>query len=158
MGKPPFETSCLKETYNRIKKNNYTIPWVRQFDTMLFFFFFKEKKLYTKMLFRLSRINLKAIVFVQHINPAATTLIKRMLHADPTQRPTIAELQTDEFFTSGYIPLRLPTTCLTVPPRFSIAPSTATELSQRRPLTAINNKGNGPSRKRVERSPNSSDV
>lgn len=29
VGKPPFETSCLKETYNRIKKNNYTIPWVR---------------------------------------------------------------------------------------------------------------------------------
>ncbi|CAI5681019.1 unnamed protein product [Oreochromis niloticus] len=103
VGKPPFETSCLKETYNRIKKNNYTIPW--------------------------------------HINPAATALIKRMLHADPTQRPTIAELQADEFITSGYIPLRLPTTCLTVPPRFSIAPSTSTELSQRRPLTAINNKG-----------------
>uniref|UniRef100_A0A3Q1FH85 Serine/threonine-protein kinase PLK n=1 Tax=Acanthochromis polyacanthus TaxID=80966 RepID=A0A3Q1FH85_9TELE len=107
VGKPPFETSCLKETYNRIKKNNYTIPW--------------------------------------HINPAASSLIKRMLHADPAQRPTITELQADEFFTSGYIPLRLPTTCLTVPPRFSIAPSTATELSQRRPLTAINNKGKSPS-------------
>ncbi|XP_074521600.1 serine/threonine-protein kinase PLK1 [Halichoeres trimaculatus] len=103
VGKPPFETSCLKETYNRIKKNNYTIPW--------------------------------------HINPPASILIKRMLHADPTKRPTISELQTDEFFTSGYIPLRLPTTCLTVPPRFSIAPSTATELNQRRPLTAINNQG-----------------
>nr|XP_020478474.1 serine/threonine-protein kinase PLK1 isoform X2 [Monopterus albus] len=103
VGKPPFETSCLKETYNRIKKNSYTIPW--------------------------------------HVNPAASALIKRMLHADPAQRPTIAELQTDEFFTSGYIPTRLPTTCLTVPPRFSIAPSTAAELSQRRPLTAINNKG-----------------
>ncbi|TNN43654.1 Serine/threonine-protein kinase PLK1 [Liparis tanakae] len=102
VGKPPFETSCLKETYNRIKKNNYTIPW--------------------------------------HINPLATSLIKRMLHADPAQRPTITELQEDEYFTSGYIPSRLPTTCLTVPPRFSIAPSTAAELSQRRPLTAINNK------------------
>uniref|UniRef100_A0A3P8ULK4 Serine/threonine-protein kinase PLK n=1 Tax=Cynoglossus semilaevis TaxID=244447 RepID=A0A3P8ULK4_CYNSE len=103
VGKPPFETSCLKETYTRIKKNNYTIPW--------------------------------------HINPLASTLIKRMLHADPGQRPTIAEVIADEFFTSGYIPLRLPTTCLTVPPRFSIAPSTAGDLSQRRPLTAINNKG-----------------
>ncbi|XP_029007388.1 serine/threonine-protein kinase PLK1 isoform X1 [Betta splendens] len=102
VGKPPFETSCLKETYNRIKKNNYTVPW--------------------------------------HINPAASALIKRMLHADPAQRPTVAELLVDEFFTSGYIPTRLPTTCLTVPPRFSIAPSTAAELSQRRPLTAINNK------------------
>uniref|UniRef100_A0A8K9X459 Serine/threonine-protein kinase PLK n=1 Tax=Oncorhynchus mykiss TaxID=8022 RepID=A0A8K9X459_ONCMY len=102
VGKPPFETSCLKETYNRIKKNNYTIPW--------------------------------------QINPVAASLIKRMLHADPSQRPTVSQLLTDEFFTEGYIPLRLPTTCLTVPPRFSIAPSSL-EPSQRRPLTALNNKG-----------------
>ncbi|XP_045073789.1 serine/threonine-protein kinase PLK1 isoform X2 [Coregonus clupeaformis] len=102
VGKPPFETSCLKETYNRIKKNNYTIPW--------------------------------------QINPVAASLIKRMLHADPAQRPTVSQLQTDEFFTGGYIPLRLPTTCLTVPPRFSIAPSSL-EPSQRRPLTALNNQG-----------------
>lgn len=80
----------------------------------------------------------------QHINPAASALIKRMLHADPAQRPSIAELQTDEFITSGYIPLRLPTTCLTVPPRFSMGPTAAMELNQRRPLTAINNKGNAP--------------
>lgn len=80
---------------------------------------------------------------MQHINPNAASLIKRMLHADPTQRPTIAELQADEFIASGYVPLRLPTTCLTVPPRFSMGPTTAMELSQRRPLTAINNKGNG---------------
>lgn len=103
VGKPPFETSCLKETYNRIKKNSYTIPW--------------------------------------HINPAAASLIKRMLHADPSQRPTIGELQADEFFSTGYVPQRLPTTCLTVPPRFSMGPTAAAELGQRRPLTAINNKG-----------------
>uniref|UniRef100_A0A8C2WF06 Serine/threonine-protein kinase PLK n=1 Tax=Cyclopterus lumpus TaxID=8103 RepID=A0A8C2WF06_CYCLU len=115
VGKPPFETSCLKETYNRIKKNNYTIPW--------------------------------------HINPLATSLIKRMLHADPAQRPTITELQADEYFTSGYIPSRLPTTCLTVPPRFSIAPSTAAELNQRRPLTAINNKGKGRDRLTCRKEP-----
>lgn len=83
---------------------------------------------------------------LQHINPAAATLIKRMLHADPSQRPTVAELQADEFFTSGYVPSRLPTTCLTVPPRFSMGPTTAMELNQRRPLTAINNMGNGLSR------------
>ena len=26
VGKPPFETSCLKDTYQRIKKNEYHIP------------------------------------------------------------------------------------------------------------------------------------
>ncbi|XP_061840159.1 serine/threonine-protein kinase PLK1 [Nerophis lumbriciformis] len=103
VGKPPFETTCLKETYNRIKKNDYTIPW--------------------------------------HVNQSASVLIKRMLHADPSQRPTITEMLTDEFFATGFIPPRLPTTCLTVPPRFSIAPSTAADHAQRRPLTAINNKG-----------------
>ncbi|XP_049575790.1 serine/threonine-protein kinase PLK1 [Syngnathus scovelli] len=103
VGKPPFETSCLKETYNRIKKNNYTIPW--------------------------------------HVNPAAVSLIKRMLHADPSQRPTISQMLTDDFFTSGYIPTRLPTTCLTVSPRFSIAPSSDADAAQRRPLAALGNKG-----------------
>lgn len=26
MGKPPFETSCLKDTYMKIKKNEYHVP------------------------------------------------------------------------------------------------------------------------------------
>ncbi|KAG8557563.1 hypothetical protein GDO81_016658 [Engystomops pustulosus] len=99
VGKPPFETSCLKETYLRIKKNEYSIP--------------------------------------KHINPVAAALIQKMLRSDPNTRPTIDELLTDEFFTSGHIPNRLPTTCLTVPPRFSIAPSTI-DPSFRKPLTAIN--------------------
>ncbi|XP_051789293.1 serine/threonine-protein kinase PLK1 [Erpetoichthys calabaricus] len=99
VGKPPFETSCLKETYIRIKKNDYIIP--------------------------------------KHINPVAAALIGRMLRSDPTTRPTIADLLDDEFFTSGYIPQRLPTTCLTVPPRFSIAPSMI-DASTRKPLTALN--------------------
>ncbi|XP_077305442.1 serine/threonine-protein kinase PLK1 [Lithobates pipiens] len=99
VGKPPFETSCLKETYIRIKKNEYAIP--------------------------------------KHINPVAAALIQKMLRSDPTTRPTIDELLTDEFFTTGYIPSRLPTTCLTVPPRFSIAPSSI-DPSFRKPLTAIN--------------------
>ncbi|XP_075035478.1 serine/threonine-protein kinase PLK1 [Mixophyes fleayi] len=99
VGKPPFETSCLKETYIRIKKNEYVIP--------------------------------------KYINPVAAALIQKMLRSDPTTRPTIDDLLNDDFFTNGYIPSRLPTTCLTVPPRFSIAPSSV-EQSFRKPLTAIN--------------------
>ncbi|KAH0504204.1 Serine/threonine-protein kinase PLK1 [Microtus ochrogaster] len=99
VGKPPFETSCLKETYLRIKKNEYSIP--------------------------------------KHINPVATALIQKMLQTDPTARPTIHELLDDEFFTSGYIPARLPITCLTIPPRFSIAPSSL-DPSSRKPLTVLN--------------------
>ena len=29
VGKPPFETNCLKDTYQRIKKNEYHIPSTR---------------------------------------------------------------------------------------------------------------------------------
>ncbi|RXM31965.1 Serine/threonine-protein kinase PLK1 [Acipenser ruthenus] len=105
VGKPPFETSCLKETYIRIKKNDYTVP--------------------------------------RHINPVAAALMKKMLQADPTTRPTIAELLNDEFFTTGYIPQRLPTTCLTVAPRFSIAPSSI-DSSLRKPLTALNKASGSP--------------
>ncbi|KAG7459377.1 hypothetical protein MATL_G00210130 [Megalops atlanticus] len=100
VGKPPFETSCLKDTYLRIKNNEYTIP--------------------------------------RHISPAAASLIRQMLHPEPALRPTVSDLLADEYFTSAYIPTRLPTTCLTVPPRFSIAPGSLSEPSQRRPLTALN--------------------
>ncbi|KAM4892084.1 serine/threonine-protein kinase PLK1 [Sylvia borin] len=99
VGKPPFETSCLKDTYIRIKKNEYTIP--------------------------------------KHINPVAANLIQKMLRSDPAARPTIDELLNDEFFTSGYLPSRLPTSCLTIAPRFSLAPS-GMELGGRKPLTALN--------------------
>ncbi|XP_078095939.1 serine/threonine-protein kinase PLK1 [Mustelus asterias] len=99
VGKPPFETSCLKETYLRIKKNEYNIP--------------------------------------KHVNPVAASLIQKMLRSDPSARPNIHELLNDEFFTSGYLPVRLPTSCLTMAPRFSLAPG-GIDSSMRRPLTELN--------------------
>ncbi|XP_007433965.1 serine/threonine-protein kinase PLK1 [Python bivittatus] len=115
VGKPPFETSCLKETYIRIKNNAYTIP--------------------------------------THINPVAASLIQKMLQHDPAARPTIDELLSEEFFTAGYIPSRLPTTCLTVPPRFSLAPSSS-DPSSRRPLAVVNK---GPESPALEKVPTKED-
>lgn len=99
-----------------------------------------------------SRGSWLSLSLLQHINPVAASLIQKMLQSDPTARPTIHELLSDEFFTSGYIPARLPITCLTVPPRFSIAPSSL-DPSGRKPLSVLN-KGKtrpgqttGPSRK-----------
>lgn len=40
VGKPPFETSCLKETYLRIKKNEYSIPKVTEHTLSLHLFCF----------------------------------------------------------------------------------------------------------------------
>ena len=64
VGKPPFETSNLKDTYQRIRKNEYHIPASR-------------------------------------VSPAAGALIRRLLKADPTTRPTMDQVLDDEFFTSG---------------------------------------------------------
>uniref|UniRef100_UPI00358F74AD serine/threonine-protein kinase PLK1 isoform X2 n=1 Tax=Myxine glutinosa TaxID=7769 RepID=UPI00358F74AD len=94
VGKPPFETVSLKETYTRIKRNEYTLPHT--------------------------------------LNAAAGKLIKCMLRGDPGTRPSVEDLLKDEFFSDGYLPIRLPTTCLTMAPRFSIVPPS------RRPLSDIN--------------------
>jgi polo-like kinase 1 len=80
IGKPPFETQSLKETYMRIKKNEYHIP--------------------------------------SRVGAPARNLMQRLLAADPTQRPTIHEVLDFEFFTQGYMPSRLPTSCLTMAPKF----------------------------------------
>ncbi|VDK65529.1 unnamed protein product [Onchocerca ochengi] len=80
VGKPPFETSSLKDTYNRIKNNNYSIPG--------------------------------------RINDEAEQLIRRLLQTDPEKRPNIHEVSHFAFF-KGYIPSRLPTSCLTMAPKFA---------------------------------------
>ncbi|KAL3984781.1 Protein kinase domain family protein [Acanthocheilonema viteae] len=80
VGKPPFETSSLKDTYNRIKNNNYSIP--------------------------------------SRISSEAEQLIRRLLQTDPEKRPTIHEVSYYAFF-KGYTPSRLPTSCLTMAPKFA---------------------------------------
>ncbi|XP_038053272.1 serine/threonine-protein kinase PLK1-like [Patiria miniata] len=98
VGKPPFETSCLKDTYLRIKRNEYSIP--------------------------------------SHckVSPTARSLISRLLKNNPHERPSINTLLEDSFFTSDYLPPKLPTTCLTIAPRF------APMAMPRKPLKEINAK------------------
>ncbi|XP_022094087.1 serine/threonine-protein kinase PLK1-like [Acanthaster planci] len=97
VGKPPFETSCLKDTYLRIKRNEYSIPSSCK------------------------------------VSPAARSLISRLLKNNPHERPSVDSLLEDTFFTSDYLPPKLPTTCLTVTPRFA-------PLVTRKPLKEINAK------------------
>lgn len=54
-----------------------------------------------------------------HMRTSAKTFITNTLQADPEKRPTISELLTYEFLTSGLIPAKLPTSCLTLAPRKS---------------------------------------
>jgi len=59
-----------------------------------------------------------------------------MLRSDPQSRPSVSKLLQDDFFSSGYLPPRLPTTCLTMAPRF--APELLSSV-YRKPLHEINN-------------------
>lgn len=70
VGRPPFETESLKETYQRIKHNQYRIPPTLSHD--------------------------------------ARALITRLLHPDPTKRPSPQEILRDPFLTGGFTPARLP--------------------------------------------------
>ncbi|XP_064091396.1 serine/threonine-protein kinase PLK1-like [Macrobrachium nipponense] len=103
VGKPPFETQTLKDTYMRIKKNEYHVP--------------------------------------SRIGPLARTLITKLLQGDPSKRPNVDSIISDDFMTMGYIPTRLPTSCLTMAPRFD---SRCTVVATRRPLVEINAKDGSP--------------
>ena len=82
VGKPPFETQCLKDTYSLIKCNEYYIP--------------------------------------SPINVSARQLIKHLLRLNPDEGLTAGQPLGDPFF-SGYIPVSLPTSCLSVAPHFKRA-------------------------------------
>merc|ERR1719244_1490499 len=99
VGKPPFETQTLKDTYTRIKKNEYHIP--------------------------------------SRIGPLARNLIQRLLQHEPTRRPSVGEILRDEFMTMGYLPPRLPVSCLTMAPRFDTKMN-ASLIARRTPLMEVN--------------------
>jgi len=97
VGKPPFETQTLKDTYTRIKKNEYHIP--------------------------------------SRVGPLARNLIQRLLQHDPMKRPSVAEILKDDFFSMGYLPPRLPVSCLTMAPRFDTKDNV---IARRTPLMEVN--------------------
>ncbi|KAH7722356.1 serine/threonine-protein kinase polo [Aphelenchoides avenae] len=86
VGKPPFETASLKDTYNRIRNNQAT--------------------LYQYMI-------------PQSIGRNAAQLIGKLLAPSPAHRPNALAIMQYAFFTEGYMPTRLPTSCLTMAPKFN---------------------------------------
>ncbi|XP_060840506.1 serine/threonine-protein kinase PLK1-like [Rhopalosiphum padi] len=103
VGKPPFETNSLKETYARITRCDYNIP--------------------------------------SHLNKNASTLIEKMLQFDPKKRPLVSEIMKADFFTTGYMPKKLPPSCLTMAPRFDSI-KYRESISNRRPLIELNSPKN----------------
>ncbi|XP_059146035.1 serine/threonine-protein kinase PLK1-like [Physella acuta] len=80
VGRPPFETTTLKETYLRITENNYSLP--------------------------------------SSLSTSAKNLIRKCLHPEPTSRPTLHDILSDEFLTVGFLPHTLSPACCTAMPKF----------------------------------------
>jgi len=104
VGKPPFETQSLKDTYSRIKKNEYHVP--------------------------------------SRVGPLAKNLIQKLLQHEPNKRPSVAEILQDDFMTMGYLPPRLPVSCLTMAPRFDSKPNQSL-IARRTPLMEVNHETGG---------------
>lgn len=104
VGKPPFETQTLKETYTRIRKNEYHVP--------------------------------------SRVGPLAKNLIQKLLQHDPEKRPCVADILGDDFMTMGYLPHRLPVSCLTMAPRFDTK-ANASLIARRTPLMEVNHETGG---------------
>ncbi|KAF5269272.1 hypothetical protein FQR65_LT02573 [Abscondita terminalis] len=69
------------------------------------------------------------------ISEAARQMIVTMLQSEPKQRPKVHQLAQHEFLTTGYTPTSLPSSCLTMAPRFDQFEKAAL----RKPLIQINN-------------------
>jgi len=95
IGKPPFETNSLKETYTKITHCDYSFP--------------------------------------SNVNKNACIIINKMLQCDPKKRPHVSEIMKADFFTTGYMPKKLPPSCLTMAPRFDSI-NYRESISNRRPL------------------------
>ncbi|CAI5444153.1 unnamed protein product [Caenorhabditis angaria] len=65
-----------------------------------------------------SRIKHNNYTIPVEANSSAATLIRCLLHQSPERRPHAAQILRDRFFTNGYMPERLPVSCLSMVPKF----------------------------------------
>ncbi len=118
VGKPPFETQTLKDTYKRIKNNEYHVPSRVGYNA---------KNLIRKLL-QVIILNLCCLFDHSHL--------LLFLQDDPKKRPPVNQILSDQFMLEGYMPPRLPVSCLTMAPRFD---TTKTSNPLRRgPLQELN--------------------
>ncbi|KAM9331278.1 serine/threonine-protein kinase PLK2 [Gastrophryne carolinensis] len=83
LGRPPFETTNLKETYRCIREARYSLP--------------------------------------SSLMSSAKHLIASMLSRNPEDRPSLEEIIQHDFFTQGFTPDRLPSSCCHTVPDFHLS-------------------------------------
>ena len=141
VGKPPFETSCLKDTYMKIKKNEYHVPSRVSLPA---------KNLIMKLLKGdpTDRPNMDTLLEEEFFhtgkkqNDAGYNIViyKKVLQfVTEYSCPCLKFLKIFFFWFVGYLPPRLPTSCLTMAPRFDTL--ARSEALSRRPLLEINRAG-----------------
>ena len=85
------------------------------------------------------------------IGPLARNLIQRLLQYEPARRPSVGEILKDDFMTMGFLPSRLPVSCLTVAPTFDTLMN-ASLIAGRLPHTEVNTQpGTGEESKDINR-------
>ncbi|CAH0600364.1 unnamed protein product [Chrysodeixis includens] len=134
VGKPPFETSTLKDTYKRIKQCEYsegvqlamtvccTGPW------------HSLGSRYARALVDDNTVNQRYRIPSSLRKPAASMIVLQ-LQSNPARRPSVDKLLQNEFFTSGMLPAALPLSCLTTAPRTDQLEGVSLH---RRPLNEVN--------------------
>lgn len=65
-----------------------------------------------------ARITTNSYSIPTGVSTTACDLIKRMLRSQPSERPSLTEILQHEFFTAGYRPQTLPTSCCSSVPKF----------------------------------------
>jgi len=70
------------------------------------------------------------------VSTCARDLIERILVKNPSIRPTVCDLIKDQFFTKGYTPLSLPTSCLVMAPTLDVVQQAS--VVQKEPLKHLN--------------------
>ena len=71
------------------------------------------------------------------IGPLARNLIQRLFQYEPARRPSVEEILKDIFMTMGFLPSRLPVSCLTLAPTFDTLMN-ASLIAGRMPHTEVN--------------------
>lgn len=120
VGKPPFETTSLKVRRHRLLSLD-RVARRRGFQETY------------------QKIRKNDYHTPSRVSNAAKELIAKLLDAEPHRRPTISQIPDFPFFSSGYMPARLPTSCLTMAPKFPSSAATAagTLALHRRALSEV---------------------
>ena len=90
IGKPPFETKTVEETYGRIRVRVFPVFFIFSFGFL-----------------HLDQQNNYSFPQDKPISNEAKELIKKLLHPSPAMRPKIEEIFADPFFYRRHIPAHL---------------------------------------------------